>query len=135
MDGLQLAFGNANQSHNFISEFAFSLADAIRFCTCAGLHTMLTAIGLPSDLTRIIDIVTIGGVGLLVILFLQTDSDGNLIWNIVDCCLVEQRLEHVLEPRKLAVGSKRGNSRFNGAGRLVPSVHQTRGRFHNFERR
>ena len=105
MDGIQLAFSNTNHTHRFIDEFACSLADAIRFCTCAGLHTRLPAIGLPSDLTRIIDIVTIGGVGLLVILFIQTDSHGNLIWNIVDCCPVEQCLEH--EPRKLAVGSKR----------------------------
>ena len=115
-DGIQLVFGNTNHTHHFIDQFAFSLADAIRYSACAGLHTRLPATGLPSDLTRIIDIVTIGGVGLLVILFIQTDSQGNLIWNIVDCCPVEQCL--------LAVGSKRGNFRFHSAEQLVQLVHQ-----------
>ena len=84
-----LAFGNINHSHHFLSEFAASIADALRYCTCAGLHAKLPATGLPSDLTRVIDIVTIGGVGLLVILYIQTDTEGNLIWNVVDCCPVE----------------------------------------------
>ena len=82
---------------------------------------MLPAIGLPSGLARVIDIVTIGGVGLLVIVFIETDSGCNLVWNIVDCCLVEQC--------KMAVGSKMGSSRFHIADQLVPLVHQREAAF------
>ena len=124
-DGAALAFGNINHSHHFLSEFAASIADAIRYCTCASLHAKLPATGLPSDLTRIIDIVTIGGVGLLVVLYIQTDTEGNLIWNVVDCCPVER----YLKDRKLAIGSKRGNFQFHSAEQLVALVHRSEAAF------
>lgn len=124
-DGTELAFGNINHSHHFLSEFAASIADAVRYCTCASLHARLPATGLPSDLTRIIDIVTIGGVGLLVVLYIQTDTEGNLIWNVVDCCPVER----YLKARKLAIGSKRGNFQFHSAEQLVALVHRSEAAF------
>ena len=124
-DGKGLAFGNINHSHHFISEFAASIADAVRYCTCAGLHARLPATGLPSDLTRIMDIVTIGGVGLLVVLYINTDTEGNLVWNVVDCCPVER----YLKARKLAIGSKGGNFQFHSAAQLVALVHRSEAAF------
>ena len=120
-----LAFGNINHSHHFLQEFAASIADALRYCTCAGLHARLPATGLPSDLTRVIDIVTIGGVGLLVIVYIQTDTEGNLIWNVVDCCPVEK----YLKARQVAIGTKRGNFQFHSAEQLVTLVHRSEAAF------
>ena len=76
--------GNTNHSHHFLREFAASLAQAVRHGSCAGIHSTLPATGLPSDLTRVIDIVTIGGVGLLVIAYIHTDHQGKVVCGA--CC-------------------------------------------------
>ena len=59
--------GNTNHSFHFLNEWALSLQHAVEFGTYAGLHALIPATGMPSDLTRVIDIVSIGGVGLLVV--------------------------------------------------------------------
>merc|ERR1712051_1105716 len=78
-------FGNTNHSRHFITEFAQSLKHAVDFSTYASVHALVPATGLASDLTRIIDIVTIGGVSLLVIVHVLTDPEGKLAWHALGC--------------------------------------------------
>ena len=118
--GTEQPLGNINQSHHFLLEFASSLSQAVRFSVCAGVHERLLATGLPSDLTRVIDIVTVGGVGLFVLVYIHTNSNGNLTWSVLDCWPVEQHIAS----RSLAVGSKGGNFRFHGAEQLVAITHK-----------
>ena len=59
--------GNLNHSEHFLDEFASSLGRSLKECTCAALHIIVLATGLPSYLTRVIDIVTIAGHSLVVI--------------------------------------------------------------------
>ena len=108
--------GNINHSEHFLDEFAYSLGSSLKECTCAALHTIVPAIGLPSCLTRVIDIVTIAGHSLMVVIHIYTDEQGRLMWNMLDCPDVS-----VLANSQVLAS---GNSfRFHSAERLVPLVH------------
>ena len=75
----------------------------------------MLATGLPSYLTRIIDIVTIAGHGLMVVIHIRTDEEGRLVWEMLDAVDVGAAAES-----PLASGS---SFRFHSAERLVPLVH------------
>ena len=63
-----------------------------------------------------IDIVTIGGVGLFVVLYIHTDPNGDLTWSVLDCSPVEQHLAS-------RNSAKSGTFRFHGAEQLVAITH------------
>ena len=52
---------------------------ALKECMCAALHTIVPAMGLVSYLTRIIDIVTIVGHSLMVVIHIHTDQMRRLV--------------------------------------------------------
>ena len=117
--------GNINHSHHFLKEWVLSLQHAVEFGTYAGLHALIPAIGMPSDLTRVIDIVSIGGVGLLVTIHLQTDVEGKIVAHLLGCPVVEGAAM-ANGSNTLASGS---NFRFHSADALVPLVHTVEARY------
>jgi len=108
--------GNLNHSEHFLAEFASSLGTSLKECTIAALHTIVPALGLPTCLTRVIDIVTIAGHSLMVVIHIYTDEQGRLMWNMLDCPDVSA----MAESQVLASGN---SFRFHSAERLVPLVH------------
>ena len=57
---------------------------ALKECRTAALHSIVPATGLPSYLTRVIDIVTIAGHGLMVVIHIRTDEEGRLVWDMLE---------------------------------------------------
>ena len=114
--------GNINHSFHLLDEFASSMGRALKECACAALHLIVPAMGLPSYLTRIIDIVTIAGHSLMVVIHIQTDQAGRLVWNMLDAVDVGA----APQSQALASGS---SFRFHSAERLVPFVHSVEGGF------
>ena len=68
------AFGNINHSKRFMDSFLPSVVQATHSCLASTLHACVPALGLPSLLTRIIDVVSIHGRRLLPTIHVFTDS-------------------------------------------------------------
>ena len=77
--------GTLNMSWRFLWEFTQSLSATLDFCTTAGLHTCLPALGLPSDITRVVDGISArSGESLWAVIHLRTDASGALAWDLLD---------------------------------------------------
>ena len=62
-------FGNTNHSSRFLDEFEVSLVAALHTCTASDLHSIVPATGMPSLLSRVIDVITLTGSSLLPVIF------------------------------------------------------------------
>lgn len=117
--------GNINHSWHWVHEFGTSLTQVALRNTAASLHALVPALGLPSDYTRVIDIISLQGVSLLPIVSIHTDPQGALVWSLMGCpALASGNCALVSDSCALASGS--GNPslfRFHGAPRLVSLVH------------
>ena len=106
--------------------------------SAASIHSMVPALGIPSDLVRIIDVVTIGpGVSTLPIIFVHTSHEGKLVCSIVACpTLGGQPATGGSRSSRLASGSNKnslidsGSLRTHSAPQLVDLVHRCEARMH-----
>ena len=87
---------------------------------------------MASDITRIIDIVTVGGVGLLVVIHVQADIDGKLVWHLLGCPAVEGESDTSASgdcQQPVSGGVKRVPFRFHSAPHLVELAHACEAKF------
>ena len=83
------AFGNLNLSRRFLDSFSPSVVQATCTCLASTLHACVPALGMPSFLSRIIDVVSINGRSLLPTIHVFTDSQGHLSWALLGCPCLE----------------------------------------------
>ena len=83
------AFGNLNHSRRFLDSFLPSVVQATHTCLASTLHACVPALGMPSFLSRIIDVVSINGRSLLPTIHVFTDSQGHLSWALLGCPCLE----------------------------------------------
>ena len=77
---------DATCSFHWVVELSTSLSNTSLSHVAASIHSMVPALGIPSDLVRIIDRVTFGaGVSTLPIIFVHTSHAGKLVRSIVGC--------------------------------------------------
>ena len=106
--------------------------------SAASIHSMVPALGIPSDIVRIIDVVTIGpGVNTLPIIFLHTIHEEKLVFSIVACPTLGGQPAAGSSPNsQLACGSNQGSQLASGSMRthsaphLVDLVHRCEARMH-----
>ena len=83
------AFGHLNHSRRFLDSFSPSVVQATHTCLASTLHACVPALGMPSFLSRIIDVVSINGRSLLPTIHVFTDSQGHLSWALLGCPCLE----------------------------------------------
>ena len=105
-------------------------------------HATVPALGIPSDLVRIIDVVTIGpGVSLLPIIVVHTNHEGKLVCSVVGCPTIGSEPAVARGCSQLASGSNLGSQlasgsnlggsmRTHSAPKLVDLVHRCEARMH-----
>ena len=110
--------------------------------SAASIHAMVPALGIPSDLVRILDVVTIGpGVSLLPIIFVHTSHEGKLVCSVVGCPTIGSEPAVARGCSQLASGSNLGSQlasgsnlggsmRTHSAPKLVDLVHGCEARMH-----
>lgn len=79
------ASANTNCSYHWLEEFSTSLCKTILSRTGASIHALIPALGIPSDLVRVIDVVSVGSVSTLPIIAVHTSHEGKLICSVVGC--------------------------------------------------
>ena len=72
------ASANINCSHHWLAEFSTSLCKTILSRTAASIHALIPALGIPSDLVRVIDVISVGSVSTLPIIAVHTSHDGEI---------------------------------------------------------
>ena len=118
-----------NCSFHWVQEFSTSLSKTMLSHSAASIHSMVPALGIPSDLVRIIDVVTIGpGVSTLPIIFVHTSHEGKLVFSIVACPTLggQPAAGGSNQGSQLASGSMRSHS----APQLVDLVHKCEARMY-----
>ena len=92
------AFGTINHSKHFLNGFLVALVGTAHTCISSSIHSIVPATGLPSMLSRIIDVVSIQGRSLLPVIYLYTNARGELAWALIGMPCLEYR------PEKTAIG-------------------------------
>ena len=82
--------GNLNHSGRWLRGFQASLIQACHTCTAASLHAILPATGLPSLLSRVVDVVSIHSASLLPVIHVYTSTEGKLVWSLLACPCLER---------------------------------------------
>ena len=113
--------GNLNHSKRFVHEFLPSLVAASHTCVASNLHSILPALGVPSLLSRVLDIVSINGQSLLPTLYIHTNVRGEIAWELLGCPCLEKMCESA------AAGGAKGaaSGAANGAGTSVCGFHKS----------
>ena len=83
------AFGHLNHSRRLLASFLPFVVQATHTCLASALHACVPALGMPSFLSRIIDVVSINGRSLLPTIRVFTDSQGHLSWALLGCPCLE----------------------------------------------
>jgi len=81
--------GNLNHTKRWLTGFQASLIQACQVGTASSLHAVLLATGMPSFLSRIIDVVSIDSQSLLPVVHIYTTVEGKLSWSLLDCPCLE----------------------------------------------
>ena len=81
--------GNLNNSKRFLRSFQPSMVQACHTCTAASLHALVPATGMPTFLSRVIDVVSINGASLLPVIYIHTAPEGGLTWSLLGCPCLE----------------------------------------------
>ena len=74
------ACGHLNHIRRLLDSCLPSVVQATRTCLASTLHACAPAIGMPSFLYRIVDVVSINGIILLPTIHVFTDYQGHLSW-------------------------------------------------------
>ena len=122
------SFGDLQHSKQFLRLFLPTLVATAHTCVASSLHSVLPAIGLPSFVARIIDVVSIDGRSLLPTIYVYTNSQGNLAWALLGMPCLEYRHEET------AIGVPPATQPewfgFHKAPQIVRSVHQVEAAHH-----
>ena len=130
--------GNLNHSTRWLNGFLASMNQACHTCTASSLHAVVPATGMPSFLSRIIDVVSIDSTSLLPVIHVYTTTEGKLSWALLGCpCLEYTTPKHQQEAalgasqHEAAVGAtpKRWFG-LHSAEQLVDTVHREEKSFH-----
>ena len=132
------AFGNINHSRRFLDNFLPSIVMATHQCLSSSLHACIPALGLPSFLTRVIDVVSIHGRSLLPTIYVYTNPNGQLSWALLGCPCLEYRQaafgadKSQGETKTAASGASSHDDLFgfHKAPQLVTTVHNLEKTFH-----
>ena len=81
--------GNLNHAKRWLTGFQASLIQACQVGTASSLHAVLPATGMPSFLSRIIDVVSIDSQSLLPVIHIYTTVEGKLSWSLLECPCLE----------------------------------------------
>ena len=123
----QSPFGSLNHSKRFVHDFLPSLTYATQVGTAASLHAVVPALGIPSMLSRVIDIVSVNGQSLLPIIHIYTNSQGMISWALLGCpCLEASQLA---DTKQVANGTEEMFG-FHKANRMIGAVHALETRYH-----
>ena len=118
----QSPFGDVNHSANFVHEFLPSLTFATQTCVAADLHSIIPALGLPSLLSRVIDVVSVNGQSLLSTIHIYTNTKGMISWALLGCqCLEASALDD--DDSMHAANGTSEIFGFHKAKRMVGIVH------------
>jgi len=118
--------GNLNHSKRFVHEFLPSFVGAGHACMASNLHSVLPALGVPSLLSRVIDVVSINGQSLSPTIYICTNARGELAWELLGCPCLEQ----VHEPDAAANGAARHSIfGFHKSPHMVKAVHELEARY------
>ena len=71
-----------------------ALSECVTSCIALDFHTIVPGLGMPSFLTRVIDIVSVMGHSLLVIVHVYTNVEGKLKWHFLQAPCAEYRENH-----------------------------------------
>ena len=126
--------GTYNNSKNWINEFLYSLMAEVHVATCATLHTVVPATGLPSFLSRVIDIVSSNaGASYLPVVYVYTSPTKGLQWCLLGCPVLEYKspasaaqaaVGARVQPARLEMRHLTRDFKFHSAQRLVETVHR-----------
>ena len=118
-------FGDLNHGRRWLDQFSISLGKAVDRSLYANHIGIMPALGIPSDVTRIIDgVSTRSGESFFVVIHLLTSTSGQLYWQIVGLPNVAFRPESTSR-----TGSVLPKFSSHGAERLVALVHHTEAQF------
>ena len=98
--------GNLNHSTRFVQSFQASLIQACHTCIATSLHALVPATGMPSLLSRVIDVVSINSASLLPVIYMHTAPEGGLTWSLLSCPCLED-IPSAVGERNAASGSTR----------------------------
>ena len=142
------AFGNINHSKFFLNNFLPSLVMTAHTGIASQLHAIVPATGLPSFLSRVLDIVSIKGRSLLPLIHVFTGPDGHLSWALLGCPCLEYREQkqcqsgQPLAPSEQLSGPAAATTAtdchagheelfgFHKAKQIVQTVHSQESKFH-----
>ena len=120
--------GNLNHSTRFVQSFQASLIQACHTCIATSLHALVPATGMPSLLSRVIDVVSINSASLLPVIYIHTAPEGGLTWSLLSCPCLED-IPSAVGERNAASGSTRWFGLHSGE-HLVHKVHLVEQSFH-----
>jgi hypothetical protein len=123
------ALGNIHLSGRFLDDFQASLIQALHTCTASSLHSIVPALGIPSLLSRVIDVVTINGKSLLPVIQLYTDNRGKVSWALLGCPCLEHTEQASPDNSAAAVGAGPIFG-FHKARQLIRAVHAVEATYH-----
>ena len=125
--------GNLNHTKRWLTGFQASLIQACHVGIASSLHAVVPATGMPSLLSRVIDVVSINSQSLLPIIHIYTSSDGKLSWALLDCpCLAHIGSSQSSEGKGVAVEriATRRWFGFHSAEHMIKLVHRVEQSFH-----
>ena len=118
------SMGDLNHNGDYwLHTFQTSLNRVLERSTCASLHELVPALGMPSDIARVVDgISVLSGESLWAVIHVVTSASGRLSWHLLD-------LPNLANLPKSS--RSKGLPRFalHGAARLVALTHHAESRF------
>ena len=117
--------GNINHSGRFVKEFLPALVGVTHSCVSSSLHEVLPALGVPSLVSRVIDVVSINGQSLLPTVYIYTNGSGEVSWALLGSPCLEN-----LNECKDSAGQAAANGAtetffgFHKSPQMVRTVHQ-----------
>ena len=106
-----------NNSWHWLWEFGFSFTRTLLTNAAASLHSVVPALGMPSDYVRVIDVVTINSISLLPIIEIHINPDGKMRYTLVGCPALGNLHTFVAERS----ASASGDTYFPAAGGVGPN--------------
>ena len=119
--------GNLQHSKICLDGFLPSLVATAHTCVAASLHSIVPALGIPSLLSRVVDVVSINGRSLFPIIHIYTSATGQLSWALLGCPCLEY-ISEAASRQPLATGEQCFG--FHKAKQLVKIVHSTEKSYH-----
>ena len=126
-------FGTLNNSARWITDFCLSLRSTLHTAMCSEIHAIVPATGMPSLLSRVVDVVSSKhGVSFFPIIYVYTSLRFGLQWCLVGCpCLENMKQGVAVGAPGAAIGSPSNAVdtdarwfRFHGGEVMVQAVHK-----------